>query len=603
MKRAPASAVNRVCKGADAIAVGLLAMDVTTVFCYPGGANLEILDALSRVDIRLIRTEHEQGAVFAAQGYARSTGRLGVCLATSGPGATNLVTGIADANSDSIPVLAITGNVATHWLGRNAFQEVDIVSIVRPITKSARQVRSVVDIAETLQHMGRLALEGRPGPVVLDIPKDIQQAQVDAAALFRTVETIPACDERNEEQAGNERAAVPGVIAPDQLAALGTLIAGCSRPVIYAGGGVIASGTGAQLVALAEQLDCPVVLTLMGLGAMPSNHPLLLGPLGMHGAHVANVAVNEADLVLALGVRFDDRVIGDPAAFAAAANIVHIDVDAAELGKNKAVQLGIAADLGVAMAQLPAIAGRIDTSDWRAYLSQVDGQHPLAVEPSAAHLSGARAIAILADHLPGEAIVATGVGQHQMWAMQHCRPEHPRHFLSSAGFGTMGFGLPAALGAKVARPEVPVVDIDGDGSLNMVINELSTLRRNAIGVKVFVVNNQWLGMVRQWQDMIYANNRVLSASEDGLFAVKERDETLPYPDFVTIARGYGVAAERVTREAALGPAISRMLADPDQPYLLDVIVTREDDVYPMIPAGRSYRDVIFSRGEGRVGDT
>lgn len=574
-------------KGADLIARTLVDIGIDTVFCYPGGANLEMLDALSRVSITLVRTEHEQGSVFGAQGYARATGRLGVCLATSGPGATNLVTGIADAASDSVPILAITGNVATHWLGKNAFQEVDIVAITKPVTKLARQVREARDIPAALREAAACALAGRPGPVLLDFPKDIQQAR--------------------PEQPTDKRftSAVPAGMSDETAQRIAALLAQSERPVLYAGGGVIASGTSAQLVALAEALDCPVALTMMGLGAVPDDHPLLLGPLGMHGAYAANVAVNEADLVLALGVRFDDRVIGDPASFARHAKIVHIDVDAAEIGKNKPVTLGVHADLRDAFAGLLAHAKRRDVPTWHTYLRERRNAHPLRAPQTASvgHagkdasvLTGVDVIAALAAMLPPEAVVTTGVGQHQMWAMQHLRLREPRTFLSSAGFGTMGFGLPAAIGAKVALPNVPVIDIDGDGSLNMSVNELSTCRRYGLGVKVLVINNQWLGMVRQWQDMIYARNRVASSLVDP--SVPDgADDGRPYPDFVTIAAGYGVAGARVTRAEELPAALARMLADPSEPYLLDVLVAREDDVYPMIPAGKTYRDVVFGPGQ------
>lgn len=564
-------------RGADVIARTLCEIGVSTVFCYPGGANLEMLDALSRVEIALIRTEHEQGAVFAAQGYARATGRLGVCLATSGPGATNLVTGIADANSDSIPIMAITGNVATHWLGKNAFQEVDIVAVTRPITKQARQVRQLAEIGPALRDAAALALAGRPGPVLLDFPKDVQQGRTPAVEPVRTRGVEP----------------VAMALGPEQAERIARLLAASRRPVIYAGGGIVASGTSALLAQLAEQLQCPVALTMMGLGAMPDGHSLLLGPLGMHGAYCANVAVNEADVVLALGVRFDDRVIGDPASFAQGAAIVHIDVDAAEIGKNKPVQVGAQADLRAALPQLLALAKPLETAPWLRYLRSVAAARPLQAVKAGERLSGPQAIAMLAERLPAEAVVATGVGQHQMWTMQYLRARQARTFLSSAGFGTMGFGLPAALGAKAALPQVPVIDIDGDGSLNMTINELSTCRRYGLGVKIFVVNNQWLGMVRQWQDMIYQGNRVLSAlggDERGARSLG----SAPYPDFLAIAAGYGVAAERVERAEDLPAALERMLADPNQPYLLDVMVEREDNVFPMIPAGKSYRDVIFA---------
>ncbi|VVE27974.1 acetolactate synthase [Pandoraea iniqua] len=573
-------------KGADLIARTLVEIGVDTVFCYPGGANLEMLDALSRVSVTLVRTEHEQGSVFGAQGYARATGKLGVCLATSGPGATNLVTGIADAASDSVPILAITGNVATHWLGKNAFQEVDIVAITKPVTKLARQVREARDIPAALREAAACALAGRPGPVLVDFPKDIQQARPDQPTDKRFTAPVPAG------------------MSDETAQRIAALLAKSERPVIYAGGGVIASGTSERLKALAEALNCPVALTMMGLGAMPDDHPLLLGPLGMHGAYAANVAVNEADLVLALGVRFDDRVVGDPTLFARHAKIVHIDVDAAEIGKNKPVTLGVHADLRDAFSGLLAHATRREVPDWHAYLAERRAAHPLRapVAPvsgenaDASVLTGVDVIAALAALLPPEAVVTTGVGQHQMWAMQHLRLREPRTFLSSAGFGTMGFGLPAAIGAKVALPDVPVIDIDGDGSLNMSVNELSTCRRYGLGVKVLVINNQWLGMVRQWQDMIYARNRVASSLADPN-APGSADDGRPYPDFVTIAAGYGVAGARVTRAEELPAALARMLADPSEPYLLDVLVAREDDVYPMIPAGKSYRDVVFGPGE------
>jgi acetolactate synthase-1/2/3 large subunit len=581
-------------KGADLIAHSLVALGIDSVFCYPGGANLEILDALSKVAITLIRTEHEQGAVFAAQGYARATGRLGVCLATSGPGATNLVTGIADANSDSVPILAITGNVATRWLGRNAFQEVDIVSITRPITKKSVQVRDPADIAAVLTDAVALALHGRPGPVLVDFPKDIQQL------LFRVPTTAALSRQRPTLATG----AAESRLSAADVKTMANLLAVAQRPVIYAGGGVIASGTEPLLTRLAEILACPVAVTLMGLGCMDSRHPLFLGPLGMHGAWCANVAVNEADLVLALGVRFDDRVIGDPASFARGATIVHIDVDASELGKNRSVMVGITADLRTALPALIDIARELPTGPWLHYLSGKSRDHPLALdEGDGRGLDGPAAITGLAGSLPHNFIITTGVGQHQMWAMQHVRPHRARSFLSSSGFGTMGFGLPAAIGAKRACPAATVVDIDGDGSLNMTINELGTCRRYGLGVKVFVVNNQWLGMVRQWQDMIYDGNRVVTDLRDPMMETRPGDEVGPYPDFLAIASGYRIRAERVHTLAELDSALVDFLGDPNEPFLLDVMVHRETDVLPMIPSGKTYRDVVFTPRRGCVDDT
>jgi len=588
----PANSDRAPSRGAALIADTLVDLGVTSIFCYPGGANLELLDALSRVNIQLLRTEHEQGAVFAAQGYARSSGRLGVCVATSGPGATNLVTGIADANSDSVPILCITGNVASRWLGRNAFQEVDIVAITRPVTKLSRQVRGVDEIESTLREAARVALDGRPGPVLLDFPKDVQQQEVSRATTRRP----------SSVALGGDSHILSGSPNSDPYALIVQLISSCQRPVIYAGGGIIAAEQGGTLTLLAEALNCPVTLTLMGMGAMNPMHPLCLGPLGMHGSWCSNVAVNEADLVLALGVRFDDRVIGDPNSFASNAKIVHIDIDARELGKNKPVQVKLCADLREAVPLLLRHAKPLSTALWREYLASAAQARPLQA-PSTNRLTGPEAITALSLSLPKEAIVTTGVGQHQMWAMQHLKPRKARGFLTSSGFGTMGFGLPAAIGAKNAFPRATVIDIDGDGSLNMTINELGTCHRHRIAVKVFVVNNQWLGMVRQWQDMIYAGNRVASALNDPLEIMAPPESRNPYPDFLSIARGYRIRAERVSALSELPRALTCFLNDPDEPYLLDVMVERESNVFPMIPSGKGYRDTIFREADAALDET
>jgi len=570
-------------RGAQLLAAALRAEGVDCLFGYPGGANLEIFDVLDAFGIRCYRTEHEQGAVHAAQGYARASGRVGVCLATSGPGACNLVTGLADANSDSTPVVAITGNVPSHLLGRNAFQEADIVAITTPITKGSFLVRHVADIPRVVRTAFALAASNRSGPVLVDLPKDIQQHYPRDGDGRYAPPRIPAVIDAPEETIG----AIPAA----QLEQCVRMIAEAERPVIYAGGGIVASATEALLVALADKLGCPVTTTIMGLGAVPATHPLWLHVLGMHGSYAANVAVNEADLVLALGVRFDDRVTGNVAEFIKHGNIIHIDVDRREIGKNKPVTLGITADLGVALEQLLEAVEAGEYGAWRTRLADLKTAHPLAARAQDA-LSGPAAIAMLSDLTAGTALVTLGVGQHQMWAMQHYAVNRRRSFLSSSGFGTMGYGLPAAIGAKVACPDRVVVDIDGDGSLNMSIHELSTCHRYGLGVKIVCINNQWLGMVRQWQDMIYAGHRAESALGDPM-AVKAADDTDIYPDFVTIAAGYRVKAERVFTLDELAPAYARLLADPAEPYLLDVIVDREQNVYPMIPAGGTYRDIIL----------
>lgn len=571
-------------RGAQLLAKALQAEGVDVLFGYPGGANLEIFDVLREFGIRCVRTEHEQGAAHAAQGYARASGKVGVCLATSGPGATNLVTGIADANSDSTPIVAITGNVPSPLLGKNAFQEVDIVGITRPITRKNYLVKRVTQIPEVVREAFALAGGNRPGPVLIDIPKDIQQHYPKDAEGNYTPPRIPAVIEPPETAIGG--------LTQNQLDEACRLLREARRPVIYAGGGIALADCADQLLALAEKLQCPVTTTVMGHGIFPPDHPLALHSLGMHGAKYANVAINEADLVLALGVRFDDRVTGNVQTFIADGKIIHIDIDRNELNKNKVVTLPICADIKPALEQLLGCAECSDHRQWLDYLSGLRDQYPFEV-PEKDSISPQYAIRLLSDMTNGEAIVSLGVGQHQMWAMQHYRSTRPRSFLSSSGFGTMGYGLPAAIGAKVACPERQVIDIDGDGSLNMTVQELATCRRYGIGVKTVVINNQWLGMVRQWQDMIYDGHRADSGMADPM-AVKAQDEMDIYPDFPAIAAGYRVKAERVTRPGELAAAYERMLADPSEPWLLDVIVEAEENVFPMIPAGGSYRDIIMN---------
>jgi acetolactate synthase-1/2/3 large subunit len=572
-------------RGAQLLAKALRAEGVDKLFGYPGGANLEIFDVLREFDILCIRTEHEQGAAHAAEGYARATGKVGVCLATSGPGATNLVTGIGDAHSDSTPIVAITGNVPSHLLGKNAFQEVDIVGVTKPITKKNYLVKKVTDIPEVVREAFALAGGNRPGPVLIDIPKDIQQQYPRDAEGNYTPPRIPAIIEAPEPQIGG--------LTEDQLDECCRMLAEARRPVIYAGGGIVCSDSAAQLLRLAEAIKCPVTTTIMGWGAFPPQHPLALHCLGMHGSKYANIAINEADLVLAAGVRFDDRVTGNVREFIKHGKIIHIDIDRNELNKNKTVTLPICAQVGLALGQLADGARGGDYSEWREYLARLRAQYPFEI-PASAQIKPQHAIRLLSDLTGGQAIITLGVGQHQMWAMKHYQSQRPRSFLSSSGFGTMGFGLPAAIGAKVGCPDRMVIDIDGDGSLNMTVHELATCPRFGIGVKIMVINNQWLGMVRQWQDMIYGGHRSGSSMSDSVTAVKPQGETDIYPDFVTIAAGYRVRGERVRRKAELPAALARLLAEPAEPYLLDVIVEGEENVFPMIPAGGSYRDIIMS---------
>lgn len=582
----------RALRGAQILAHCLTLEGVDVLFGYPGGANLEIFDVLEEYDIRCIRVEHEQGAAHAAEGFARATGRVGVCLATSGPGATNLVTGIADANSDSVPIVAITGNVPSHLLGKNAFQEVDIVSITSPITKKSFLVDSVANIPTVVRQAFALASGNRPGPVLIDIPKDIQQHYPRDPQGNYTPPRMPARISPPEPPIGQ--------ISATQLEVCCQLIRNARRPILYVGGGVTSSDSGPLVVQLAEKLGCPVTTTIMGLGALPPDHPLALHVLGMHGTKYANVAINEADLVLAIGVRFDDRVTGKVSEFIKHGKIIHIDIDRAELNKNKPVTLPVCADVRLAVQQLVDTTEPGDYRDWITYLNSLKEQYPMAVS-DVPHLSPQYAISLLSQMTNGEALVTLGVGQHQMWAMQHYQVRQPRSFLSSSGFGTMGFGLPAAIGAKIGCPDRMVIDIDGDGSLNMTIHELSTCHRYRIGVKVVVINNQWLGMVRQWQDMIYKGRRAESSLSDPTTAVKRAEEMDIYPDFLAIAHGYRVKAERVTGKEDLSAAYERMLADPHEPYVLDVIVRPEENVYPMIPAGGTYKDIIMSDDDLKKG--
>ncbi len=571
-------------KGAEVFVRSLRANGCDVLFGYPGGANLEIFDLLAPGGIRCVRTDHEQGAAHAAEGFARTTGGVGVCLATSGPGATNLVTGIGDAFSDSVPIVAITGQVPSFLMGKMAFQEVNIVDICRPITKDVFLIRRVVDIPATVREAFALAGGGRPGPVLIDFPKDVQQQYaVDGDGNYISPDfSVPPPEAPT--------AVLHGAVI-DQVC---QMIGKASRPVIYAGGGVISADAGELLLKFAEKTNMPVTTTVMGLGAIPPDHPLCLDILGMHGTRYANDAVNEADLVIALGVRFDDRVTGKVSEFIKHGKIVHIDIDPSEINKNKAVEVGIVGDLRVVLRALLERVEPGEHSQWCSKMIKDKARWPLAVPYDDKIIKPQWAVKTLSDLTDGRALVTVGVGQHQMWAMQHYKTRRPRSFISSSGFGTMGFGLPAAIGAQVGCPDDLVIDIDGDGSLNMTIQELSTIHRYNLAVKIVVINNQYLGMVRQWQDMIYRGHR----AETGLADPNQADtvnadgEPHVYPDFLTIAAGYGVAARRVWQPQELPDAYRQMLA-ADGPYLLDVIVSADEDVYPMIPAGGTYKDVLL----------
>ncbi len=559
-------------KGADVVIESLERCGVDLVFAYPGGQSIELHQSLSRSRIKVILPRHEQGGAFAAVGYARATGRTGVCFATSGPGATNLITGIADAYMDSIPTVFITGQVGLSFIGKNAFQETDIIGITRPIVKHSFLVLKAEDIPAIISQAFELANSGRPGPVVVDIPKNIQQQ------LF--VPEFPAVMHSQAYKPQN----VP--LNTDNINALRKAIQRAKAPCIYAGGGIIAADAAEELRTFARSWNIPVTTTIMALGAFPADDPLFLGFPGMHGSYAANYAVNECDLLLALGARFDDRVTGSTADFAKDAMIVHVDIDLSEINKNKPADLWIVADVRDLLTELNKKPVPCKIPEWIAKTAAWKKDHPLHCEIS--DLPQPQTIMQTLHRLTdGKAVIVPGVGQHQMWAAQHYGYTEPRQFLTSGGLGSMGFGLPAAMGAKIACPEKIVVNIDGDGSFQMNIQELATLSAENIPVKMIIMNNQTLGMVAQWEDRFYNGNR-------GNTDLRNRNsQRKAYPDFVTIAKGYGIPGREVWTAAELEDAI-RFMLETDGPCLLDCHTGYHAHVLPMIPPGKTYRDIIES---------
>ena len=573
--------------GADVVVESLIRQGVDVIFAYPGGASMPLHQSLTRYAdrIRTILPRHEQGGAFAAQGYARTTGRVGVCMGTSGPGALNLVTAIADAKLDSVPLLALTGQVGTSVIGTDAFQETPIVEVCRGITKHHYLVTDPGDIARVMREAFHVATTGRPGPVLVDLPKNIQVAQL--VPDYSVPMNLPGY--RPEVRRAH----------PEQIAQVAAAIKRAKRPVIYAGGGVITAEASAELRELARRTGIPVTMTLMGLGAFPGDDPLSLDMLGMHGSVYANLAVDEADLLIALGVRFDDRVTGKVEAFARHGFIVHIDIDPSELNKNKLVHIPIVADVKQALGQLLEVVEppAADLRPWHDRISEWKHEDPFAFDTTYPGILAQEAIAELsrltADR---ETIVTVGVGQHQMWAAQFYRFREPRTWVSSSGLGTMGFGLPAAMGAKVAHPEALVVDIDGDGSILMNIQELATCVCENIPVKVLLLNNQHLGMVVQWEDRFFKGNRAHTylGPVENPEARGQGDGISPdarYPDFVQIARGFGWKAETISDKRDLEPALRRLIEAPG-PALLDVQVPYQAHVLPMIPSGMTVQDLI-----------
>jgi acetolactate synthase I/II/III large subunit len=570
--------------GADVLVESLIRHGVDVLFAYPGGASMPMHQALTRRRDRLrtILPRHEQGGIFAAEGYARVTGRPGVVMATSGPGALNLVTGLADAKMDSIPLVAITGQVPTHVIGTDAFQETPMVEVSRAITKHHYLVQNAKDMARIVKEAFHLASTGRPGPVLIDVPKDIQNTQVPNPD-YDVAMDLPGYR-------------LPGPPSPQKIREVLDAIRASHKPIIYCGGGVVASGASEALREFATKTGIPVAMTVHGLGAIPSEHYLSLNMLGMHGTVYANYAVNEADLLLALGVRFDDRVTGKLSEFAKHGRIVHVDIDASEINKNKFAHVPINTDV---QAFLEAINPLVSPGDWRDWHQQIDewrASDPMTYDQRDDVILPQYVLEQFSNLTQGEFIMTTGVGQHQMWAAQWTRFKHPRAWVTSGGLGSMGYGLPAAMGAQAAFPDALVVDIDGDGSFLMNIQELATVHCESLPVKVIVLNNQHLGMVVQWEDRFYASNRAHTylGPIHHPEAIGQGDGGMPetlYPDFVEIARGFGVKARQIREKSEVIDALREMIAHPG-PYVLDVLVPYQEHVLPMIPSGGTVRDMI-----------
>lgn len=579
--------------GSQILVAALEREGVDVIFAYPGGASMEVHQALVKSNkIRVYLPRHEQGGVFAAEGYARASGKVGVCMATSGPGATNLVTGIANAYMDSVPLVAITGQVVQTMIGKNAFQETDIFGVTLPIVKHSYLVTDVNSLARIVKEAFYIARTGRPGPVVIDLPKNIQQQR-----------TVPVFPETISLRGYN-----PDLRASDaELEEVIKLIEKAERPVLYVGGGIISSGAADQLRRFIELTRIPVTTTLMGIGAYPETDPLSLKWLGMHGTAYANWAVAEADLLLAFGVRFDDRVTGKVDKFCEHGTIVHIDIDASELNKNRKVHLPIIGDIRDALARLNSMLEDRPPvksfAEWHSRIAELKAKGPLKYRVTDEVLKSQHvrdfmngdasqvilpqeAVATLYELTGGEAVIATGVGQHQMWAAQFYSYKYPRQFITSGGLGSMGFGYPAAIGAKVACPNKQVIDIDGDGSFLMNIQELAMAHIEGVAVKAMILNNQHLGMVVQWEDRFYGGTR------GNTYIGDPSNRKQIYPDFVTIAKAFNVKCERVIYKKDLRPAIQRML-ESDEPYVLDVITPHTEHVLPFIPAGRTVNEMIW----------
>ncbi len=557
--------------GAQILLESLRREGIKHIFGFPGGAVIDIYDQIPNYPIQHFLVRHEQGAVHAADGYARSTGKVGVCLVTSGPGATNTVTGIATAYMDSIPIVIFTGQVPTPLIGNDAFQEVDIVGITRPCTKHNYLVKDIKNLARTIKEAFYIASTGRPGPVLVDLPKDVMQARTS----YEYPESI-SLRSYNPNYIPNRKQVKKAV----------RMIAKAERPLIYAGGGVISSQAGEVMTRLARRHAIPVTATLMGLGAFPGNDPLWLGMLGMHGTYAANMAVNNSDVLISVGARFDDRVTGKVNTFAPRAKIIHIDIDPTSIRKNVSVHIPIVADCLNALEAMEEELDAVEDVDWQAkhdhWIKTSTGwstEHPLKYEDVKGFIKPQYVLEKIYEITKGEAIISTEVGQNQMWAAQFYRYHNPRTLLTSGGLGTMGYGFPAAIGAQVAHPDKLVIDIAGDGSIQMNIQEMATAMSYKLPVKIVILNNGYLGMVRQWQELFYDRNYCATCLHLN-------------PDFVKLAQAFGAEGHLVEKTEDVVPVLKKAFSSP-LPCIIDIRVEPEENVYPMVPAGASLTEMLL----------
>ena len=554
--------------GAQIFMESLIKEKVEIMFGIPGGALLPTFDVLYGAPIKFILTRHEQGAAHMADGYARATGKVGVCIATSGPGATNLTTGLATANMDSIPVVAFTGQVATHLVGNDAFQEADTTGVTRSITKYNYLVKDVKELASIIKEAFCIARTGRPGPVLIDFPVDVQRASCEF--VYPREVNIRSYKPKYDGH-------------PQQIKKAVELIKESERPVIYAGGGIIISEASGELREMARITKIPVTLTLMGMGAFPQDSELFLGMLGMHGTYFANQAIQNSDLIIAIGARFDDRITGRLDAFAPQAKIIHVDIDPTSISKNVKVDIPIVGDAKNVMKEMnkllskPGLKNIEKRKKWQKQISRWKKENPLTYKKDD-KLRPQYVVEKICEATKGKAIITTEVGQNQMWAQQFYKYNYPRHFITSGGLGTMGYGFPAAIGAKLGKPEKIVFDIAGDGSFQMNIQELATAVNNKVGVKVAILNNGYLGMVRQWQELFYKKR--YSATD-----------LTANPDFVKIAEAYGASGIRVSKKDEVEGALEKAIS-LDGPVILDFLVEREENVFPMVPTGARLDEVI-----------